>query len=94
MDFKKLGFHPVSMVKNFLMAVAAPYIFYHSISDTNYKQKKKISFNDYYSFWVVNKFIVCWERKEQELVDYIQLYDFENKWVVNILKKSILFFIN
>ena len=31
MDFKKLGFHPVNMVKSFLMAVAAPYLFYHSI---------------------------------------------------------------
>lgn len=31
MDFKKLGFHPVKMVKNLLMAVAAPYLFYHSV---------------------------------------------------------------
>jgi len=31
MDFKKLGFNPISIAKNFMMAIAAPYLFYHSV---------------------------------------------------------------
>jgi regulator of protease activity HflC (stomatin/prohibitin superfamily) len=31
MDFKKLGFNPIKIIKNALITVAAPYLLYHSI---------------------------------------------------------------